>query len=262
MSIMLKEFFSEAYDIVYTFANTGAEHEDTLRFLNEVDKRYNLGVVWIEAVVHHGAKKSCTHRVVTYETASRDSEPFEEMVRKYGLPNQTFKNCTRELKLRPMQSYLRSIGWTEWVSAIGIRADEMRRVSPTQDAQNIVYPLVHWSPKDKQDILDFFEPFDWNLAIEEWEGNCVWCYKKSERKLFKVWQKDPRNFDTPIRLDQLYKNVGPNNVPGPRQMYRGRRSAPVLVQQFQEYGEDAARGVTDGGCSESCEVYETEEIPE
>jgi hypothetical protein len=259
MSIMLQKHFRETFDICYTFANTGAEHPDTLRFVHEIDQRYDLGVVWLEAMVNEGAGNGTTHRVVSYETASRNGEPYEAMCRKYGLPNQTFKACTRELKQRPMGSYMRSIGWVDHVVAIGIRTDETRRVSPTATEQRIIYPLVHWFPTDKQDVLSFFEGEPWDLQIAEHQGNCITCFKKSARKLALLYQENPRNFDFAIKLDQLYKNVGPNNVPGPRQMFRGRKSAPQLVEEFRQMQRLPANSVDEGGCSESCEVYETEE---
>lgn len=245
---------------LFIFANTGAEHPDTLRFVNDVDKHLGLDLVWVEAVVHP-ERKACTHKVVTFATASRCGEPFGQVCAKYGLPNQSFKLCTRELKLNPMNSYRSSIGWAKksYVTAIGIRADETRRVAPSADAQNIVYPLIDWWPTDKQDVLDYWSDFEWDLRIPEHQGNCVTCYKKSDRKLLTLYRESPANFDFVIKLDDLYKNVGPNNVPGPRKMFRGFRSAHDLIAEFAAADAAYAPPAIEGGCSESCELYETEE---
>ncbi|MFD1839104.1 hypothetical protein [Paracidovorax cattleyae] len=262
MCEILQRRFGDTHEIVFTFANTSWEHPDTLRFVDAVDRWLGLGLVWLEAVVHPG-RKSCTHRVVTYETAARNGEVFEAVVAKYGLPNQVFKLCTRELKTNVMDSYARSIGWAKgsYETAIGIRADEPRRVRrEVAERERIIYPLVDLEPVDKQDVLDFFEPFPWDLQIAEHQGNCVGCYKKSEAKLLRLYREGPRNFDFPVRLDQLYRNVGPNNVPGPRKMYRGYRSAPELVAEFDAAGPAYHPPVADGGCSESCELYETEQF--
>lgn len=263
MSIWLKQNFSHRYDMRFVFANTGCEHEDTLRFVDEIDRRFALGVTWVEAVVHPGQKKSCTHRVVNYQTASRNGEPFEAVCAKYGLPNQTFKLCTRELKTNPMASFARSIGWKRgtYETAIGIRMDEMRRVRPeTAARERIVYPLVDWVPTDKDDVLAFFEDFDWDLKIPEHQGNCIACFKKSDRKLHTLYRESPSNFDFVVKLDDLYKHVGPNNIPGPRRMFRGHRSAHALLAEFKQNDYDASRGMSDGGCSESCELFETVEV--
>ena len=260
MSVWLKQNMSEAFDMKFVFANTGWEHPDTLRFVNEVDTRYGLGVTWVESLPRRELRKSSGHRVVTYETASRQGEPFEAVVAAYGLPNQTYGHCTRELKLNPINDYFASIGWAGTRTAIGIRSDERRRVSKRAEAAGIVYPLVHMIPTDKQDVLAFFEGFDWDLRIPEHQGNCIGCFKKSDRKLFTLYKEAPANFDFPVRLDQLYRNVGPNNVPGPRRMYRGFRSAPDLVTEFERAPGNYRPSVRDGGCSEQCDLFETEEL--
>ncbi|EFI63669.1 MULTISPECIES: phosphoadenosine phosphosulfate reductase family protein [Comamonas] len=260
MSIWLRQHMADCYDMRFVFANTGWEHPDTLRFVNEVDKRYDLGVAWVEAVPRRELGKSSGHRVVTYETASRNGEPFEAVVAAYGLPNQTFSHCTRELKLNPINDYFASIGWAGTATAIGIRADEMRRVSKRAEAARIIYPLVDMIPSTKDDVLAFFEGFDWDLRIPEHQGNCIGCFKKSDRKLLTLYRENPANFDFPVRLDQLYRNVGPNNVPGPRRMYRGHRSAPDLAAEFKAANQDYRPPVHDGGCSESCELCETEQL--
>lgn len=260
MSIWLKQNMADQYDMRFVFANTGWEHPDTLRFVNEVDKRYGLAVTWVEAVPRREQGRSSGHRVVTFETASRNGEPFEAVVAAYGLPNQTFGHCTRELKLNPINDYFASIGWSSTSTAIGIRADEMRRVSKRADAARLIYPLVSMIPTSKDEVLAFFEDFDWDLRIPEHQGNCVGCFKKSDRKLLTLYREDPANFDFPVRLDQLYRNVGPNNVPGPRRMYRGHRSAPDLVAEFAAADAAYRPPIHDGGCSESCEAFDADQM--
>jgi len=259
MSIWLKQNMSDVFDMRFVFANTGWEHPDTLRFVNEVDKRYGLNVAWVEAVPRRELGKSSGHRVVTYETASRNGEPFEAVVAAYGLPNQTFGHCTRELKANTINDYFATIGWAGTATAIGIRADEMRRVSKRAEAARIVYPLVDMIPSTKDDVLAYFEDFEWDLKIPEHQGNCIGCFKKSDKKLLTLYRENPENFAFPIKLDQLYRNVGPNNIPGPRRMYRGHRSAPDLVAEFAAADAEYRPPVHDGGCSESCELFEMEE---
>ena len=259
MSIWLKQNMAHIFDLRFIFANTGWEHPDTLRFVNEVDRRYGLGVVWVEAVVNPEMGEGTTHRVVTYETAARNGEPFEAVCAKYGLPNQTFKHCTRELKLKPIQSYFNSTGWAGTMTAIGIRADETRRVNAkTAEAGKLIYPLVSMIPTSKDEVLAYFEGFDWDLRIPEHDGNCVRCFKKSDAKLLKGFREAPDSFAFPIKLDHLYRSVGPNNIPGPRRMFRGHRSAEALVAEFQAADPSYRPPTADGGCSESCEVFETE----
>ena len=111
MSHLLKEYCGDQFELLFVFANTGLEHDDTLRFLRDGSEAFGLDVVWVEAVTHPGARKACTHRVVDFDTASRNGEPFEDVIAKYGIPNLKGKYCTRELKLNSIKSYMRSIGW-------------------------------------------------------------------------------------------------------------------------------------------------------
>ncbi len=255
MSIWLKQNMSDKYDMRFVFANTGQEHSDTLRFVNEVDSRFALNVVWVESLVYPKGRAS-GHKIVTFKTASRDGEPFEAMCAKYGLPNQTFQHCTRELKKNPINSFLRSIGWRKntYTTAIGIRSDEPRRVRrDSMDRDRIVYPLVDWVPTDKETVLVFFEDLDWDLKIGEHDGNCRWCYKKSEKKLHRISLESPHVFAFPAKLDALYAGVGPNCVPGPRKMFRGYRTTLDLLESFKD-AQLHPLSQMEGACSESCEV--------
>lgn len=263
MAELVQENFSlDEWDIRYVFSNTSEEHADTYRFLRAVDRYLGLNLVLLEAVVHPGDRKASTHRVMTWDTLHTNGEVFLEVAAKYGIPNQTFKLCTRELKTNPMDSWSRSIGWEKgtYFTAIGIRADEQRRVSLTADVQQIIYPLVDIWPTDKIDVLNHFSQYSWDLQIPEHQGNCKFCHKKSDRKLQLVWQESPKAFETPLFMEREYSEVGPNNVPGPRKQFRGYRSASELIAQFKAAGTIPLNAVDDGGCSESCEVYETGQL--
>lgn len=246
------------------FANTGREHPRTLDFVHACDTVMGFNTVWLEAVVHPEDGVGTTHRVVTYETASRDGAPYEEMIKKYGIPNIAFPHCTRELKLRPMHSYLRSLGHnpSKIPTAIGIRADETRRV---KRQPNIFYVLIDPEPTDKQDVLDWWaepERAFMDLGIEEFEGNCLGCFKKSLAKQFAQYDKDPSVYEWTDSMEKKYAHAGAGV--GPRVFFRGNRSTQQLIQLRRSAadGFDPAHHVVDGGCSESCEVYETEEMAE
>ncbi len=259
MAKWCKDNLLHLFDILFMFANTSREHPDTYRFLEAGDNAFGIGLVLIEAVVHHDERKACTSRVVTYGTLRKDGSLFREVCSKYGLPNQTFKLCTRELKTNPMDHYAESVGFGDALTFIGIRADETRRVSKNATRTRLGYPLVDLVPTTKPDVLDFFEQFDWDLRIPEHDGNCVDCHKKSDRKLQAVYTATPEVFEWSRQLDDDFKHTGPNNVPGPRKRWRGYRDTRELLEAFRTAAYHPL-AVTDGGCSESCEVYETEEI--
>ena len=61
---MAKRLIDEGGEYLITFQNTGKEMPATLDFVNECDKRWNLGIVWLEY------RQPATFQVVTYETSA------------------------------------------------------------------------------------------------------------------------------------------------------------------------------------------------
>lgn len=263
MTYMLREHWGDRYDFITIFANTGMEHPKTLEFISKCDSEFGFNTVWIEGVVHYGERKASTHRVVNFDTASRNGEPYEAYIKKYGVPNKAFPQCTREIKLYPMQSYLRSLGINHKTipTAIGIREDEKRRVSKSAEVENIIYPLVDEWPTDKQEVLDWWKEQPFDLEIDEFEGNCLGCWKKSIKKHFLQIERDPSCYDFYRRMEDQYRTVGPQD--GERVFFRGPSDTRKLFKLYEEFGSDPAAAnkaafAVDGGCSESCEVYPTD----
>lgn len=257
---------ADRYDIRVLFANTGQEHEKTLEFVDRCDREFGFGVIWIEADVQDGKGNGTRHRVVDFASASRAGSPFEAVIAKYGIPNKNFPHCTRELKLKPMTSYLRAIGWEagSYTTAIGIRADEMDRVNPKYREQRLWYPLLGLGIT-KADILGWWaqQPFD--LEIREHHGNCTWCWKKSLRKHLTLIHESPEIFDFPRRMERDYAMAGPRGEP--QVFFRGGLSTDDLFRKAQEpfvpfmEGDDQRQMsmLLDmdlaNGCSESCEAF-------
>lgn len=247
------------FELLYVFANTGEETEATLAFTDRCDKEYGWNVVWLEAEVHHDERKCCTHRVVTFETASRHGQPFEQVIKKYGIPNLAFPHCTRELKVNPIRSYLNSIGWDRQScqTAIGIRADEAKRV---KDDAHYFYPLVTKFPTDKQDVNSFWEDQPFRLGLQEHQGNCKWCWKKSLAKHMRLISENASAYDFPRRMEKQYPLAGTNPDGIPRVFFREKRSVITLFALHAELKDNESRqgGLfmqdADAGCSESCEA--------
>jgi len=112
-------------NIVHVFANTGLENEETLEFTQRCDEHFGLNIQWVEARVIHEYKKGTSYNRTDFDSAKRNGEPFEEMISKYGIPNQANPQCTRELKGAPISAFGK-----DWFNgekhhiAIGIRQDE------------------------------------------------------------------------------------------------------------------------------------------
>jgi len=167
-------------DVVVVFCNTGMESPATLDFVRDCSEQWGIPIVWLE----YSGKKS--YRVVTYDTASRNGEPFDQLTtdRSY-LPNMIARFCTAELKVLTIERYLKDAGIEEYDMAVGIRGDEPRRLSKMRSDQrkgNYIYP-ISWSTE--QDVHNFWQKqkFDLNLpdAAINLESNCNLCFLKGGR---------------------------------------------------------------------------------
>ena len=261
MAKRLKDEYSDQYDLIFVFANTGLEHEKTLEFVNNCDKAWGLGVVWVEAKVHHGERLACTSKVVTFETASRKGEVFEDMVIKYGIPNKAWPHCNRELKLNPIHHYIKkTLELTDYQTAIGIRTDEERRRAGkvTIDKYGVIYPLLDLFPSSKDDVADFWDEQDFELGIPEHRGNCQMCFKKSEAKLMLVIKEDVSPVKFHIELEEKYGLSGCNIDGNTRKTFRGNETAQSLLDRSNEYHvnylEKMAKRLKVSGCGESCDI--------
>lgn len=181
------------YEKVVVFANTGKEREETLEFVNECDKRWDLEVNWIESVINKKKGKGSGFKIVDFESANRDGSLFEEMISVYGLPNITRPHCSRELKEVPIHKFMSSFS-KDYHTAIGIRADEHHRVKDWKKAKEkkFIYPLITDFRVDSLYIRKFWESQYFDLNLKDYEGNCDMCWKKSNRKLLTLVCENPK----------------------------------------------------------------------
>jgi hypothetical protein len=265
MTKLCIEKYSNTHDISVTFVNTGCEHEATLEFVRDCESHFRFGTVWIEAVVTHGERVGIRHRIVDFNSASRNGEPFEEYIKKYGIPNQGSPQCTSRLKEDCMLAYRRdALGWKPgtYDTAIGIRYDEVDRMSSKRVENRLVYPLVS-AKYTKQIVNQICGSWSFDLKLPgDHYGNCVWCWKKSLRKLLTLAKNSPEVFDFPMRMEQEYGHVKAKNDTGVRVFFRGVRSAKDILEMsqkpFDEYTDspvnfDETLDIG-GGCGESCEI--------
>lgn len=255
MSWWLKTYMNHLYDFVFIYANTGQEHPKTLDFVNNVDQYLGLNLIWVEALVNPEDKKGTTHKVVDFKTADRVGNVFEDVIRKYGLPNKAYLHCTRELKLKPIHHWIKENGYKGCRQALGIRYDEYRRVKNDKD---YIYPLANIIQATKEDVLEFWakQPFD--LDLPEHFGNCLTCYKKSEKKLWMVAQEMPEAFDFFKKMENLYAGV--KAPKGDRVIFRHNRTTQNVLDN-NGYPEGHKMTEIDH-CGEECGVITLKEFKE
>lgn len=184
------------------FANTGREDEATLRFVRDCSERWDVQITWVE---YRNDEKG--YALVDYETASRNGEPFESIIRKRNyLPNPVTRFCTVELKIRAMHKVLRSLGWADgdgWDQFVGIRADEQRRVakirarpSPETVKETMCLPLAD-AGVTVHDVGAFWAAQPFNLELPTYNGrtlagNCDLCFLKPAAQVQSLIAEKPQ----------------------------------------------------------------------
>lgn len=170
-------------NLLFAFANTGKEHEETLIFVEKVRKEFGINIVYLEALVNPIKGKGTYYTKKDFETLSRNGEPLEAVAKKYGNFSKLYRHCTREAKEAPLHKYAKEyFNGEKYINAVGIRADEKHRV---KNNPSKIYPLNDINV-DKKFINDWWSRQKFNLEIQEHEGNCDFCFLKSKAKRLRL----------------------------------------------------------------------------
>lgn len=226
-------------DAVVCFANTGKEDPATYQFIKDCQDHWNVHINWVEYIPEKPGFK-----IVDFDTASRNGEPFEAVIRHYAkLPNPAQRWCTGILKIRTMHKFVRSLGWdhdeADNNDFVGIRYDEPRRAAKAPMAK---MPLVA-AKVTKADVLDFWskQPFDLQLKVINGEtaaGNCDLCYLKSLPKIVALIRDKPERAQWWIKMEKLIPNITEVKKPGNGNTFRSDRPTyEQLLNNYQNQGE-------------------------
>ena len=198
-------------DIHVVFANTGKEAPETLDFVNDIAEKWGIKIHWLE--LYFGNERPIYRtKEVTYETASRNGEPFEALVdhRKY-LPNPVTRFCTTELKIMPMKRFMKFNGYKEWFNVIGLRYDEPRRVASSRNKKQkwINVTPMYDAKHTVKDVSEFWKKqnFDLNLTNANGKtpaGNCDLCFLKGMDTTISILKERPEMADWWIKQEQKF----------------------------------------------------------
>lgn len=267
MTHWIYQNLSDDYNLITVFANTGKEVDGTLRFVNECSERWGIPVVWVEAThldergkTHSAKGWQVKHKVVNYETASRNGEPFEEMISVLGIPSKNAPFCSDQLKRKAIESYMRSIGISDYTKAIGIRCDEVDRMNPKFKEAKIIYPMISMNPSVKLTVSTWWSQQGFDLDIDPDLGNCDGCNKKDAKRLVRIAKNTPHVFDWWQRMTDNYGHLNPRNtdLSPPFNFYRCNLSPKDIFKlaEISELQLDLfAQSERLDGCSESCEAF-------
>lgn len=255
------------WEIIIVFANTGKEHEKTLEFVERCSIEWGIDIHWVEARHRDDNGNpysemgwSVRHRVVDFLSASRNGEPFEEMISLLGIPSTNAAFCSKQLKRFAIESLLKDIGWEDYYTAIGIRMDEVDRVNENWRENNLFYPLIELSHSKKTVIVTWWSRHNFDLEVPEGLGNCDGCWKKDIKTLVKNAKKHPDIFKWWQDMTDKYGYLNPRDtdLSPPFNFYRGNLSpkdifklAKLESSQLDLFAKEEKLD----GCSESCEPF-------
>jgi 3'-phosphoadenosine 5'-phosphosulfate sulfotransferase (PAPS reductase)/FAD synthetase len=88
--------------------------------------------------------------------------------------------CTSELKVLAINRYMKSIDKPDYVSLVGIRADEPRRVAKMKTNKNELLTPLATAGISERDVWQFWNNnnFDLSLAKVNGASNCDLCFLK------------------------------------------------------------------------------------
>ena len=201
-------------DIHVVFCNTGKEMPETLDFVRDCGELFNVHINWLELASfgrvgvhekgpHRGKSKfKATTKTVTYDTASRNGEPFDILIKGKGnLPNRVTRYCSYELKMRRCMDFSKTLPrkHTDYLRIVGIRGDEPRRASKLDGS--VIDGIEHYLPMyrdriTKEDIHDFWKGRAGDLQLPNNNGctdfgNCDLCFMKSYKKRLSIMRERP-----------------------------------------------------------------------
>lgn len=218
-------------DVHVTFANTGKEREETLRFVHECSVRWGVPIRWLEWRDREGRKTPAAERFeeVGYNSASRQGEPFKALIqRKRYLPNAVTRFCTAELKIDTMKQFMLAHGYARWTNVVGLRHDEGHRLLK-QYARNDLgnERWISYMPLDKarvtkrEHVMPFWLgenidprnlvaplPQGFDLGLRDYEGNCDGCMLKGFGVLSYQERERPGYLDGWIEMESIVTELG------------------------------------------------------
>lgn len=195
-------------DSVIVFCNTGKEEEATLEFVRDCGNNWSAEIIWLEY-----SSEEPGFKIVSFETASRNGEPFEQLIiKKKYLPNPVTRFCTIEMKIRTTAKYCKSLGmdFGENDSIVGFRADEPRRAAKLKDKSRAPMYLAGHT---KEDVNNFWakQKFDLNLPTINGvtkHGNCDLCFLKGANQTLSLIAEKPERALWWAKMETLVQTSG------------------------------------------------------
>ena len=220
------------YNKVFIFCNTGMERPETIAFLKDIVKHWQIPLTLIEGVYSTEKGVGVGYKVVDFETMDMQAQTFANMIAHKnkgifsGLPNMKAPYCSENLKSLPSKKFADDIfGKNSYQLAIGYRKEDMpKRISWAEikaDTKRI-FPLLtdFEAPIGQQELNAFWSTQPFKLGIHNKLGNCELCWKKSTTNLIENIKHGTRFIDWCKTQESTYQST----------MFRNHLSIDDLVR--------------------------------
>ena len=194
-----------------TFANTGKEMPQTLDFVRDCGENWGVDIAWLERFSRKSREDEKNKyvyetKVVDYASASRNGEPFAQLIKTLGrTPSPVVRLCTFQLKIKAISEYLIDTCNFEkpYTTFIGIRGDEVRRASKMNDTildgQERYLPL-YLDGITAKDVGGFWSNNNFDLNLPNHNGvndlgNCDLCFLKGYKIRQSIIREKPELAD-------------------------------------------------------------------
>ena len=194
-----------------TFANTGKEMPQTLDFVRDCGENWGVDIAWLERFSRKSREDEKNKyvyetKVVDYASASRNGEPFAQLIKTLGrTPSPVVRLCTFQLKIKAISEYLIDVCDFEkpYTTFIGIRGDEVRRAvkmnNTILDGQERYLPL-YLDGITAKDVGGFWSNNNFDLNLPNHNGvndlgNCDLCFLKGYKIRQSIIREKPELAD-------------------------------------------------------------------
>lgn len=233
MCLLLK-----ALDLPYeaVFMDTGWEHKDTYRFIEEVLPK-TVGPI---RILRYNGNEMRLKTPEMEEMAQqleailgRYSPMIRLVLHKGMFPSRMMRFCTQYLKVQPMKTYIQSLD-DDPINVVGIRHEESASRSKMPEWEyskeydcDVWRPLIHWTEQDVIDVHRYFgvapNPMYLRGTARVGCWPCIFARKAEIRMLSEM---DPERIDLIDKLEQAIAKLAENRYASKGETFESQGYTP------------------------------------
>jgi hypothetical protein len=206
-------------ELLFVFCNTGMERPETIEFLHNMVKHWNLPLVLIEGKYTMIEGMGPKHTIVDFDTIDMNGNVFKNAIleknkkRNVGLPNMAIPYCSRIMKSDVGKSFCDEVfGTKKYLKAIGFRFEDMpKRITfaELKEDKKMIAPLLtdFDQPINLKQLQYFWDKQPFQLKINSDLSNCELCWKKSHKKIIQNIQHGTRFIPWMREMEQRFDHT-------------------------------------------------------